>query len=167
MPNGDVDRAGTLPLFLYGTLRPGGERHDLVAPWLMEGVPARVWGRLYHVAAGYPALDVPRERVIAHGTTDSVADAALARDTEAACTDTVAGDWGWVYGDVVMLAEPERSLPPIDDYEDFRPGTACLYDRVLIAAITDGGPRIAWTYVKTPDPEDIPLPGGRWSLRRE
>lgn len=44
-------------LFVYGTLRPGGRYHrKLCADPSPKALPAYVRGRLYHLAAGYPAL---------------------------------------------------------------------------------------------------------------
>ncbi len=42
------------PLFVYGTLQSGEERHGLVAGLARR--PARTRGRLYHLPAGYPGL---------------------------------------------------------------------------------------------------------------
>lgn len=152
----------TFPLFLYGTLRAGGARHGLIAPYLESAVPSRVWGRLYHAPAGYPALEVPEACWLAHGTADPVADAVLASGMGTVTPVCPEGDWGWVLGDVVELRDPGHSIPPVDAYEDFRPGGPCLYARVLLAVEVGDGALPAWAYVKAPSGGDRRITSGEW-----
>ncbi|QEQ02106.1 gamma-glutamylcyclotransferase family protein [Thermosynechococcus sp. QKsg1] len=47
----------TLRLFVYGTLKPGYQPHEILCrPWLSAHQPALVRGRLYHLPMGYPGL---------------------------------------------------------------------------------------------------------------
>lgn len=46
-----------LKVFVYGTLKPGEANYDRYChPWVIEAKPAIVYGRLYHLPLGYPAL---------------------------------------------------------------------------------------------------------------
>lgn len=52
-------------LFVYGTLKRGYGNHQRYCSSAVSIEPARVWGRLYHLSAGFPALEVPEESVLA------------------------------------------------------------------------------------------------------
>lgn len=58
-----------------------------------------------------------------------------------------ASDWDLVHGQLIELADPLRSLPPIDRLEGFRPGRPSLYFRVLLSVQVDGATHMAWTYL--------------------
>ncbi len=45
-----------LPIFVYGTLKPGGKLYHHVSASVREVLPARVPGRLYDTPFGYPLL---------------------------------------------------------------------------------------------------------------
>jgi hypothetical protein len=48
-----------LRLFVYGTLKRGYWNHQRFCAQARSIEPAVVWGRLYHLHAGFPALEVP------------------------------------------------------------------------------------------------------------
>ena len=98
----------------------------------------------------YPALEVPETAIRAHGTENPEADAALASGLAPTGIQEVTGDWGWVLGDLVVLRQPHRAVPPLDDYEDFKPGAKSLFDRVLTTVDTGEDWVLAWTYTKAP-----------------
>lgn len=163
MTQSPPDSRDTLPLFLYGTLRHGGERHDLVAPYLVATAAARVWGRLYQVdGEDYPALEAPDTLVLATGTAIPHADTTTAHEYPVSECTTVSGDWDWVSGDLVTLKNPAFCLPLLDDYEEFRPGGNSLYQRVLMAVQFQDGVAAAWTYTKVPEPGDRRIVQGCW-----
>jgi gamma-glutamylcyclotransferase (GGCT)/AIG2-like uncharacterized protein YtfP len=55
---------GTCRVFVYGTLKPGEYYYlDYCAPTVMAVQSAWVWGTLYHLPMGYPAL-TPGDRPI-------------------------------------------------------------------------------------------------------
>ncbi len=69
-------------LFVYGTLRPGGRYYrKLCAARTPRALPAYVRGRLYHLAAGYPAL-APGDQWV-RGDILSFDDNTLLRDIDA------------------------------------------------------------------------------------
>jgi gamma-glutamylcyclotransferase (GGCT)/AIG2-like uncharacterized protein YtfP len=153
-----------MPFFLYGTLRPGGAQHGLVSPYVVTALPARAWGRLYHVAAGcYPALEIPESAVLADGSATPSADAETSSFLGNARVVRASGDWDWVLGDWVVLRQPDQCVPVLDDYEGYCPGGPSLYRRVLIAVETAQGAAYAWVYTKSPESGDRRLLSGSWS----
>lgn len=153
----------SIHFFFYGTLMRGECRHDLVAPWLVRAEPARVWGRLYRLDAGYPALEVPPDSVLAEGTEDPLFDTATGQWRAAQPLTMHGGDWGWVHGEVALLREPTHAVPPLDAYEEVRSGESCLYKRVLITAAGERDTLRVWTYVRTTGTGGIPIPSGVWT----
>lgn len=145
--------APRLAIFVYGTLKSGQRNHDYFCGDAVDIRPATTHGRLYALPAGYPALVVPESHSLAHGTADPLADTATqARlavtsswDQRMVCPE---GDWDQVHGELIELADPLRSLPPIDRLEGFHPGrSVSLYYRILLSVYVAGAPRTAWTYI--------------------
>lgn len=151
----------TVRLFLYGTLKQGEIMHELVRPWLIDLAPARLPGRLYHLPAGYPALELPPIARLAESTPDPESDARTAGAIAAGRPECPEG-WGWVYGEIATLHSPRLCLPPLDEYEDVRSVAECLYQRVLVA--TECGDRAvtAWTYIMNGGTGGQWLPEGHW-----
>jgi gamma-glutamylcyclotransferase (GGCT)/AIG2-like uncharacterized protein YtfP len=158
-----TERETTIRFFFYGTLMRGECRHDLVAPWLVHAESARVWGRLYQLEAGYPALEVPGESILAEGTEDVLLDTATAHWRTTHPLKMHGGDWGWVHGQVAELREPTESVPPMDEYEEVRSGEACLYRRVLIPAALERDTQPAWTYIRHTGDGGMRIPSGLWT----
>ena len=82
-----------------------------------SGPPPPSAGRLYHLAAGFPALEITEEAIITIGTSDPLTDAEAqtgftARDLAMPKID---GDWDIVHGELVIFPAPVRDLPPLDD----------------------------------------------------
>jgi hypothetical protein len=84
-------------------------------------------------------LNVPPEDVLAVGTTDYLADAAV----QARLTADLAGRpqppappgaWDLIPAEVFTFDNPETRMPPLDRLEGFRPGGRSLYRRVLVGA---------------------------------
>jgi len=135
-------------LFVYGSLRPGGERHRWLQRTGPEGL-CRAWcaGRLFHLPdAGYPAL-VPTEE-----------------------PEGPPPGPGWVTGDFAGYEDEaalDAALADLDPLEGVEEG---LFARRALAVVLDSGHRfVAWAYVF---PEDrlgtlerraVELPGGDWS----
>lgn len=147
-----------LPMFFYGTLQRGQRNHDAFCAGALGVQPATVPGRLYELPAGYPALVVPDQHVLATGTSDPLQDARTAHlplSVTPAAGPTVAGE-------LYAFDDPEARLPALDRLEGFHPeGAPSEYHRVLLRVVTLAGDACAWTYIQT-TAAGTPLPAGRW-----
>jgi gamma-glutamylcyclotransferase (GGCT)/AIG2-like uncharacterized protein YtfP len=135
-------------LFVYGTLREGGTNHAWLLRTHPEGLTAAwVAGRLFRLAAGYPALvPGPEPAVPAPGP-------------------------GWVRGDFVGYedeADLESALADLDPLEGVEEG---LFTRELLPVTLEGGQRYqAWVYLfpgeRLPrlEREAMEVLGGDWAL---
>lgn len=134
-------------LFVYGTLREGGANHA----WLLRTQPeglTRAWvaGRLFHLAAGYPALVAAPE------------------------PGTPAPGPGWVRGDFVGYEDEgdlDAALADLDPLEGVEEG---LFTREILPVTLEGGQRyLAWAYVfhveRLPrlEREAVEVPHGDWA----
>lgn len=59
-----------LRLFVYGTLKKGFWNFDRFCTRAISIEPATTWGRLYHLPAGFPALEVPESSILVTATAD-------------------------------------------------------------------------------------------------
>ncbi len=154
----------TITVFVYGTLKRGQCNHHRFCRYAIEIRPATVVGRLYHLPAGYPALEIPREAILAVGTGDPLADA----ETQAsfATRDLVmpeaTHDWGTVHGELITFADPARDLPPLDRLEGFRSDGDGLYRRALVAAKAVTQVEAVWLYHMVDYGRGRLLQGGFW-----
>ncbi len=145
--------SGVLRLFVYGTLKRGYGNHDRFCQGALEIREAQVRGRLFE-GPGFPVLEVPDTDVLAHGTTNPLADVA----TQARLSDRVGSfsqpvpesvaraSWGAVYGELLTFDDPEDRLPAMDWLEGFRPGGRSLYRRVLVPVAVGDAHQLAWIY---------------------
>ncbi len=108
--------------------------------------PAVVWGRLYHLHAGFPALEVPEGLILSQGTADPLADARRQQKIGTPRFGQPTGDWDLIHGELVTFTNPLRDLPPIDRLEGFRPGGHSMYQRVMVAVFCKRTSMPAWTY---------------------
>jgi gamma-glutamylcyclotransferase (GGCT)/AIG2-like uncharacterized protein YtfP len=137
-----------ISIFVYGTLKQGHHNHNRYCRGAVSIESASVWGRLYALPQGYPGLIVPRENILATGTTNPTADANFQNSTklEQQSLTKPTGDCDKITGELITFADPELDLPPIDRLEAFNPGGWSLYERVLIPAQTFGAMRAVWVY---------------------
>lgn len=136
----------TVQLFVYGTLKRGYWNHERFCAQARSIEQAVVWGKLYHLHAGFPALEVPDGLILAHGTTDALVDAYRQRAFARPRFDRPRGDWDLIHGELVTLTDPQRHLPPIDCLEGFRPGDRSMYQRVMVAAKCRNTSLPVWLY---------------------
>lgn len=154
----------TISLFVYGTLKRGYWNHGVYCREAVGVEEAHVRGRLYELPSGIPVLQVPGDDIIAHGTSDPLADVATqcrTRELLLANTRDGAGDWQMIRGEVIMFGTPRLSLPPIDRLEGFRPGKPSLYRRVLVPVLVLDEWAPAWCYVAGEHIDLCGLPCGR------
>jgi gamma-glutamylcyclotransferase (GGCT)/AIG2-like uncharacterized protein YtfP len=136
-------------LFVYGTLKRGQRAHSTLGDTARFLCEARVVGTLHLHAGGYPVLLVPEQHVLAVGTDDAGADAALQDVVESHEDDRAArgpGRWRWIRGELFAFPMPAAAIATIDAYEGIR-DTAVppTYRRILVPV--DGAPaRHAWAY---------------------
>jgi len=146
---------GLLKLFVYGTLKRGYWNHDRFCQGVLSVEEAVVTGHLYQFPSGIPILQVPDAHILAHGTSDPLADVAtqrrftekLAQHLALQPQDAPVGDWGRVSGELLTFSDPESRLPAIDRLEGFNPGGHCLYRRVLFPVLLERTLVPAWLYV--------------------
>lgn len=113
----ELHHPNIIKLFVYGTLKRGFRNHDRYCRSAIDIRPATIWGRLYHLPAGYPALEIPEEHILAYGSADPLADAiAQSRLTDnfanAPTPSRPNGDWDLIHGELLCLPDPVHDLPP-------------------------------------------------------
>lgn len=137
-----------LPLFVYGSLRSGQRAHRGYCRKVLAITPAQLWGRRRWLPSGYPILILPERAVLAAAGADPERDAQRSARLIAPAdwARRPLGDWQQIDGELLLLDDPRRSLPPIDRYEDCHPGGSGPYRRVLTWVATAAGPAPAWTY---------------------
>ena len=137
-----------LRLFVYGTLKRGFWNHDRFCSQAVNIEPATTWGRLYHLPAGFPALEVPDTCILAHGTVDPIADARTQNSAELSGNAMTQpdGDWDLVHGEIITFDDPALGLLPIDRLEGFNPNGQSMYQRVLVAVSSENQIRSVWLY---------------------
>ena len=137
--------AGRLPVFVYGTLRPGEANHGLLRGRTSARTPAVLAGALLYQGPGYPyAVDDPDGGEIHGELVDPLPEAYEA-----------------------VLADLDR----LEEYVPGAPGN--LYERVVREVRTASGRRRpAWVYLAAAPTASVlrangvPILGGDWSRRR-
>lgn len=100
-------------------LKRGFWNHDRFCRGVLNIREAVARGRLYEMHSGIPVLQVPDGDVLAHGTSDVLADVATqarfseqpALYPEPAQQSVTTGDWARVYGELLTFKDPETRLP--------------------------------------------------------
>jgi len=138
-----------LRIFVYGTLKRGYWNHDRFCSQAVSIEPATTWGRLFHLPAGFPALVIPPENILATGTADPIADTRLQNETKIpkpAFKQPQSGDWDLIHGELMTFSDPGINLPPIDRLEGFNPHGRSMYDRVLSVVKSKSSLHTCWIY---------------------
>ena len=151
-----------LRLFVYGTLKRGYWNHQRFCAQARSIEPAVVWGRLYHLPAGFPALEVSEGLILARGTADPLADARRQQKIGTPRFGRPTGDWDLIHGELATFTDPQRDLPPIDRLEGFQPGGHSMYQRVMVAVLCGRTSTPAWTYWMPRIDTGIRLGSGVW-----
>ena len=157
-----------LRLFVYGTLKKGFWNHDRFCTRAISIEPATTWGRLYHLPAGFPALEVPESSILVTGTADPLADTRTQNTIELAenAMTRPEGDWDLVHGELMTFSNPGFDLPPIDRLEAFDPNGRSMYQRVLVAVETNDLIRPVWLYNYKLGHNAERIASGGWHLSR-
>lgn len=130
-------------LFVYGTLKEGGEHHHLISGQHTHKEDAQVAAEHHVMEDGIPYIVVPPNSILLKGTIHPMADAKNATSIPA---EAIESD-SWVDGELYILSDPEERVPLLDLLEDFEPGGESEYDRVLLPVKTKDGWVPAWTYI--------------------
>ncbi len=153
-----------LRIFVYGTLKKGFSNHESYCRGVLRIEPATLRGRLFKLLPNIPVMIVPHDEIIASGSTDLCADMQLLAHPgpawgREASGDRVAGNhgnWKTINGEILFFDDPEKRLPLMDSLEEFRPGEASTYLRVLMEVYPTAGPPLtAWTYIAGFDTADL------------
>jgi gamma-glutamylcyclotransferase (GGCT)/AIG2-like uncharacterized protein YtfP len=162
-----------LRIFVYGTLKRGFPNHRLYCAGVLRICPAWLRGRLFTLTAQIPAMTVPGEDILAHGTADAVADVEVQEKFESllknngivpSASPSRGPGPGKVLGELLIFDDPRTRLPLLDNLEEFRPGLASTYERVLVCVTLAGGLQTsAWTYIAGCGTATLgPYPGETW-----
>ncbi len=151
-----------LHIFVYGTLKRGFPNHHQYCTGVLRICPAWLRGKLFKLTAEIPVMTVPNEDILVHGTANAVADIeaqerfeSLLRNKGIGISASPSGgpEWGKVRGELLIFDDPRTRLPLLDSLEEFRPGRASAYVRVLVyITLPDGLQTSAWTYIAGCDP---------------
>lgn len=154
--------ADMLQLFVYGSLKRGFHNHEHFFSTAGRVEKAWVWGRLYGLKYGFPALEIPAHLPLLHGSRDPEADLDHQLAVSPLNVNRPEGDWDQVHGELITLVNPRRDLPPVDRLEAFRPGRRSLYLRSLVPVQTDRGVVAGWVYWMQRVGSGQRLRSGRW-----
>jgi gamma-glutamylcyclotransferase (GGCT)/AIG2-like uncharacterized protein YtfP len=147
-------------IFCYGTLKKEFPNHRYCRT-AVNIEPATVYGRIYQLPPGYPALAVPPENIIAKGTDSPARDAKTQFEHNRTKPKfRIQTGWREVHGELVTFDNPDRDVPPIDRLE----GAPRYYERVLLPVRQTNGIIVAaWVYIMYRIPTgSISLKSGRW-----
>ena len=154
-------------LFAYGTLKQGSPMHAQLCRGVRSVLPARLWGRLYELPSGCPALLLPTAAVLGAATEDAEADQVrLGELLHAPVSEFSRANWRPVVGQLITLADHRTAWPVLDAWEDAAPGRPTLFRRVIVRVERENGvPVTAWTYAVPRFPEGSrELMAGIWPV---
>ena len=138
----------TFNLFVYGTLMRGFRSNGFIPEEaVME--KGKVVGNLYHYAAGYPIVQIPKDKESIEGTLDYERDLEIQdskNHIEPVCLPYF-NEYGCVQGELYEIPYSKEVVGRLDAYEGFHgdPDTG-LYCRTLVPVKTDTRIIYAWIY---------------------
>lgn len=166
-PRPDAAPASLLRIFVYGSLKRGGQFHDEFCRDALSIEEAHVLGQL-DTTGRWPVLSVPDSLILVVGTSNPLADLAtqerisafaesadvlapvhLTRTTSMTAEGGPHADWELIPGELITLDDPAARLGALDHLEGFRPGGESLYRRVLlpVRVIETGEVGVGWGWV--------------------
>lgn len=154
-------------LFAYGTLKRGSPMHGQLCRGVRAVVPAQLWGRLFELPSGCPALSIPGAARLGEATLDAAHDQARLAAAEQLPPPTFSHEgWRPVLGQLVTLADYRTAWPTLDAWEDAAPDHPRLFRRTLVRVeIADGRMTTAWAYAMPRLPDGAQeLASGEWPV---
>jgi gamma-glutamylcyclotransferase (GGCT)/AIG2-like uncharacterized protein YtfP len=154
-------------LFAYGTLKQGSPMHDQLCRGVRSVIPARLWGRLYELPSGCPALLVPAVAVLGEATLAPEEDHVRLGDTLHQSAEGYSREgWRPVTGQLITLDDYRNAWPTLDAWEDAAPDRPLLFHRAIVRIERSNGvPTTAWTYIVPHLPEGSrELVTGEWPV---
>jgi gamma-glutamylcyclotransferase (GGCT)/AIG2-like uncharacterized protein YtfP len=153
----ELKMKSALRIFVYGTLKKNFSNHAQFCTGELRIEPALLRGRLFKLNAQIPVMTIPEADILAHGTMDVALDLEVQEKLESILKRNRKGseefvvksvDWGTVRGELLFFGDAQTRLPLIDDLEEFVPGGASAYLRVLVnVTLLTGEQTAAWTYI--------------------
>ncbi len=142
-------------LFAYGTLKQGSPVHAQLCRGVCSVIPAQLWGRLYELPTGCPALRVPVGAVLAEASMEPEADhVRLGELLHQPPSEFSREGWRPVSGQLITLADYRVAWPTLDAWEDAAPDRPVLFRRAIVRVErANGVPVTAWTYIMPRLPE--------------
>ncbi|HLP06877.1 MAG TPA: gamma-glutamylcyclotransferase family protein [Opitutaceae bacterium] len=154
-------------LFAYGTLKRGSPMHGQLCRGVCSVERAQLWGRLYELPSGCPALILPEAARLAEASLAAAEDhARLEAALHAPATAFSRDGWRPVVGQLITLADYRTAWPTLDAWEDASPDRPLLFRRTLVRVERDNGlPITAWAYVVPRLPDGSrELMNGEWPV---
>lgn len=129
--------------------------HDQLCRGVRSVIPARLWGRLYELPTGCPALLVPPAARLGEATMAPESDHVRLTATQHLPNSEYSREsWRPVIGQLITLADYRNAWPTLDAWEDAAPDRPLLFRRVIVRIERDNGvPITAWTYIVPQLPE--------------
>ena len=147
---------------VYGTLKRGYSNHLKFCRDAVKIEPIMLCGKLYDLPAGFPALQVPEESILARRSDSIITDAQTQQEISKGKLEFRIHDgWNQVFGELVTFGDPEVEMRATDRLEGVAVG---FYDRVLVPAQKEDDTVIAaWVYIMHELPARARfLPTGIW-----
>jgi len=154
-------------LFAYGTLKQGSPMHEQLCRGVRSVITARLWGRLFELPSGCPALLVPSEAVLGLATSAADEDHVRLAATQHVSPPAYSRDgWRPITGHLITFADFNTIWPTLDAWEDASPSAPQLFRRAIVRIERNNGvPITAWTYIVTQLPEHSrELVTGEWPV---
>ncbi len=156
MANQELENKTHFSLFAYGSLRTGGEHHDIVSPFLIQAQKANLPGTLHRRKDQY--WTVREVNPCWMGSLDWEADInRLASTTAVSRTEQefTSLEEPMIEGEVLHLNGGARLLARLDEFEGFRGGSEggkSEYLRVAVRLTLGAHPYPCFCYIDAKDP---------------
>ena len=156
----------TLNLFVYGTLMRGFRANPFI-PRNAVMNRGKIVGNLYHYAAGYPIVQIPKDSSTIEGSLNYKIDLNVQEDRNKKIPSelNIIEGFNYVYGELYEIPYKEEILHAFDSYEGFTGRKDFgLYKRTLtLVQLENDSYKYAWVYNMNHLPQrTIHIPSGNW-----